>query len=236
MTCPYELDGGAYVLGALAPEERLVFERHLASCPSCSRAVREFAGLPGLLAQVPLDVVESVPAPEPLPETLLPSLVREVRRGQRRRRVLTGLVAAAAVLAVGTASVVAATALTGDDTPSAAPTSPASTAASEPMTSVDQNVVQASVSLTSVGWGTRLDLECSYTDADEHPPGYTGSAATTYAMVVRSTDGDVEQVATWKALPGKTMHLTGATALVRDDIAAVEIRTADGRPVLELAG
>jgi hypothetical protein len=171
-----------------------------------------------------------------LPETLLPSLVREVRRGQRRRRVLTGLVAAAAVLAIGAASVVVATAVTGDDTPSATPSATASTAASEPMTPVDQDVVQASVSLTSVGWGTRLDLECSYTDADEHLPGYTESAATTYAMVVRSTDGDVEQVATWKALPGKTMHLTGATALIRDDIAAVEIRTADGRPVLELAG
>ncbi len=236
MSCELELDAGAYVLGALPPEERLAFERHLATCPSCSRAVREFAGLPGLLAQVPLDVVESAPAPEPLPETLLPSLVREVRRGQRRRRLVTGLVAAAVVLAVGTASVVVATAVTGDDTPSATPTAPARTAASEPMTAVDQDAVQANVSLTTVLWGTRLDLECSYVEPDVAGPGYTESADTTYAMVVRSVDGDVEQVATWKALPGKTMHLTGATALTRDDIAAVEIRTADGRPVLELAG
>ena len=50
------------------------------------------------------------------------------------------------------------------------------------------------------------------------------------------TDGAVEQVATWKALPGKTMHLTGATALDTDHIASVEVRTADGRPVLELTG
>lgn len=235
MNCRHELDGGAYVLGALPPDERLAFERHLPTCPSCTQAVREFAGLPGLLAQVPLDVVESAPAPEQLPETLLPSLVREVRRGQRRRRVLTGLVAAAAVLAVGAASVVVATAVTGDDAPTATPSAPASTTASEPMTPVGQDAVQASVSLTPVLWGTRLDLECSYTAATP-PPGYTETASTTYAMVVRSVDGDVEQVATWKALPGKTMHLSGATAFTRDDIAAVEIRTSDGRPVLELAG
>ena len=44
----------------------------------------------------------------------------------------------------------------------------------------------------------------------------------------------MEQVATWKALPGRTMRLTGATATGRTDITTVEVRTADGRVVLTL--
>ena len=35
---------GAYVLGALSPEERLEFEDHLPDCPDCTAAVAESAG------------------------------------------------------------------------------------------------------------------------------------------------------------------------------------------------
>ena len=65
--------------------------------------------------------------------------------------------------------------------------------------------------------------------------GYQGEAASAYALVVRTRAGGVEQVATWKALPGRTMRLTGATATGRTDITTVEVRTADGRVVLTLA-
>jgi putative zinc finger protein len=223
--CEFAHDDAAYVLGALSPTDRLAFERHLATCPECAAAVRQLAGLPGLLGRLTLDAVESAPAPEPLPATLLPRLVEDVRRAQRRRRWTVGLAAAAAVAVVagGTAAVVAAT----DDGPAAPPPS----AASHPMTPLDQDRVDASVALTSVAWGTRLDLTCSY---DEVSGGYHDAAPPTYSLVVRTRDGKVEQVATWKALPGRTMHLTGATALVADQIESVEVLTAAGRPVLEL--
>ena len=42
---------GAYVLGALSSSERREYEQHLAGCAACQRAVSEFAGMPGLLAQ-----------------------------------------------------------------------------------------------------------------------------------------------------------------------------------------
>ncbi len=228
--CEFAQDDAAYVLGALPPAERLAFERHLETCAACAAAVRQLAGLPGLLGRLPLDAVESAPEPEPLPHTLLPRLVQDVRRAQRRRHWAVGLAAAAAVVAIGAAGATALAVMSDDEPP---PTATA-TATGQAMTPLDQDRVDASVALTSVAWGTRLDLTCSY---DEPSGGYQhDDPPPTYSLVVRTQDGSVEQVATWKALPGKTMHLTGATALDTDQIASVEVRTAEGRPVLQLNG
>jgi hypothetical protein len=226
MSCELAHLDGAYVLGALSPEERLEFERHLRGCPTCSRAVGLLAGLPGLLAQVSPEVLEA--EPEPVPATLLPALVREVRRAQVRRRWLTGAVAAAVVLAVGAGTVGVVHSLD-DDHPAVASIG----APAQDMTQVGQDTVSGTIALTSVGWGTRLDLTCSYTVP---PSEYGEKTGPTYTMVIRSVDGKVEQVASWRGLPGKTMTLEGATAWLRDDIASVEVRSADGQPVLELTG
>ncbi len=234
MSCDFAHHDGSYVLGALSPAERQEYERHLADCVECSRAVRELAGLPGLLARVDADVLTSPPVAEPVPDTLLPALVQEVRRTHRRRTWTTaGLAAAAAVtVAAGTLGVTGA--LTGDGgTPTAAPTS--GTGSTVPggrtMVPVGHVPVSASLALAGVPWGTRLDLVCTYAaGGDEYRP----PAAATYALVVRTRDGRVEQVATWRALPGKTMRLAAATAASPRDIASVEVRTADGEPVLKL--
>jgi len=226
-TCPHTHLDAAYVLGALSTEERLEFERHLPGCPACSRSVQQLAGLPGLLAQVSPDVLEAERVEEPVPATLLPSLVHEVRRSQRRRRWTVVLAAAAVVLALG-AGAATVVAVTDDDTPvqQVGPT------IADPleMAQVDQTSVLGELSLTSVAWGTRLDLTCSYDD----PGGYGDGGEHVYALVVRTRDGDSEQVATWKGLAGETMHLTGSTALTADQIQSVEVLTADGQPVLEL--
>jgi len=228
--CQHEHDDGAYVLGALSPEERIAFERHLAGCPECAQSVRELAGLPGLLARVPVGTLDPEQLPTPVPDTLLPGLVRRARRSQRRRAWLTGgLVAAAAAIAIGA---VGASTLRGDDgTPRTAPSVSAAPTTAVPvlMTPVGSEPVSGWLSLTQVGWGTRLDLECSYAqDSDA----YHDSAAPTYTMVVTTADGHSEQVASWKGLPGQTMRLSGATAADRDKITHVEIRTATGGTVL----
>jgi hypothetical protein len=234
MTCGYERYDGSYVLGALNPAERQAFEEHLAECPSCSRAVREIAGLPGLLARVGPDVLEGDPDEPPLPETLLPNLLARVRHERRRRTtVIVGLAAAAAVVAtVGTAVVLG---VTGDEGPAqnppvAGPTVPGA----RTMTPVGaEQGMRASVALADVAWGTRLDLTCSYA-AEEGYPGEPGAHPSAYALVVRTRDGRTEQVATWRALPGRTMQLTAATDAGQDQIASVEVRTAQGEPVLRL--
>lgn len=227
MTCEFAHFDGSYVLGSLSPADRSAFERHLADCADCAQSVREFAGLPGLLAKVSPEVLESDGAPEPVPVTLLPALVAEARHTQRRRTaVLAGLVAAAAVVVAGGSAV--ALNVLDDQPPPAGQSAPPATSPGRQMTSIDSETVTGTLALTSVAWGTRLDLVCTY--APEHEV-WDGA---TYSMVVHTRDGRVEQVATWKVLAG-TMRLPGATSATLADITSVEVLTSDGDPVLTLA-
>lgn len=229
MTCDHAHLDGCYVLGSLPAGERTDYERHLAGCEECSRGVRELAGLPGLLGRVSVDVLETTGEQEPAP-ALLPVLLTEVRRRRRGRRVRTLAVAAAAAVLIS-ASVAAAIGAFGDraDPPSAAPVDPAvSTAPSEQMDSTVSDAIAGWLSLTEVGWGTRIDLTCSY--------GGDSDAAWTYVMLVRTTNGDVEEVGTWRATPGKETHVGMATSVRPDQIESVVVETADGRTVLSLEG
>jgi hypothetical protein len=232
-TCEYDELDGAYVLGSLSPGERQEYERHLATCESCARSVRELAGLPGLLARVDPVILEPAPVDEPVPATLLPSLVREVGRSRRRRFLGSVGVAAAAAVAVAT---MALTSLGGGAAPTVSPppAGPSSTAqpASLSMIPVNDAPVTGSLAFTSVGWGTKLDLTCSYRpdwDTYEELP-----KTATYALFVVTRDGSMQQVGTWQAIGGKTMHFSAGTAARRNDISAVEVRTKTGRPVLRL--
>jgi len=62
----------AYVLGALSSAERRDFERHLHSCPRCTEAVSELAGMPGLLARVDPDDVAALLAVDAAPSRKAP--------------------------------------------------------------------------------------------------------------------------------------------------------------------
>lgn len=237
MTCQLAHLDGSYVLGALAPAERLEFERHLPQCAECSRSVAELAGLPGLLAQVDVSSLDSGTAPR-LPDTILPALVREVRGAQRRRSVVVAAVAAS-VAAVAVAAFAIAGGLGeggaggADGRGTAAPPSPTVSLTGRPMLPSGRTPVRADLVVTGVAWGTRLELTCSYVaDAAD----YEGGAGDgQYALVIHTRDGRVEQVATWRALPGRTMRLSAATATDRSDITAVELQTAGGTVLLRLA-
>jgi hypothetical protein len=235
MSCDFAHDDGAYVLGALGPAERLEFERHLPGCGACTRAVRELAGLPGLLGRVDPSVLEQPPAEEPVPETLLPRLSHEVRRGRRRRSFAVAGVAAAAVAAVAALAVPVVLGRVGDD-PVASPSAAASATASTPvptrsMAALGEVPVQATLGLQQVTWGTRLLLTCTYEPASvtyDLPP------AVDYTLFVRTREGRTEQVGSWRSVAGATMHISTATSVVPADIASVEVRTTEGRVVLRL--
>ena len=232
MSCDFTQDDGSYVLGALSPADRQAFEEHLAGCAECARSVRELAGLPGLLARVDPDVLDSPPVGDPVPNTLLPSLVRHARRSQRRRMLATAGVAATAAAAIALGAVAVTGAFDDDSPPAAAPSEIRSVPPSQTMSPVGHAAVRGSLAFTSVLWGTKLDLTCSYNDGTEY--GAPPPEPHTYVMFIRTRDGHMEQVATWRGLPGKTMRLAAATAANRTDITSVVVRTSGGKPVLKL--
>ena len=234
MSCDFAHSDAAYVLGALAPADRLAFERHLAGCAECTRAVRELAGLPGLLGRVDASILEHPPADEPVPETLLPALSREVRRAQRRRLLTaagTAAAAAAAVVAVSVPVVLSETGGAEEPPPGPGTSSVAPDAVARAMRPVGEVPVRADVVMEQMPWGTRLGLVCTYDPAAveyELPP------EVDYTLFVRTRDGRVHQVGSWRSIGGRTMQLEAATAASPEDIESVEVRTTSGRVVLRL--
>ena len=216
----------AYVLGALSPADRRGFEDHLKLCAACASSVSELAGLPGLMSRVSVDQLTA--EPEPVPETLLPSLARAVRRERGRRRLFVGAAAAAAACLIAVGGV----AITRPDGPARPPltASTSSGTASLAFTAVVPSPVTASARLVDMAWGTRIDLTCAY-----RSQGLYRTSAVPYAMVVIDRHGTAEQVATWQALPNRELTVMGASSRARGDIAAVEIRTTQGRTILRLS-
>jgi hypothetical protein len=99
------------------------------------------------------------------------------------------------------------------------------------MEPVGEVPVQATLSLEEVTWGTRLGLSCTY-DPDwveqELPP------EADYVLFVRTRGGRFEQVGSWRAVGGRPMQITAATATTPKDLRSVQVRTTDGRVVLQL--
>jgi anti-sigma factor RsiW len=97
MRCPEVSTAlGAYVLGALEPDERREVADHLRGCGSCSAELAELEGLPALLARVrPEDLtpVLVTPSPELFARVAAGAGTRQPRRTRR-----WALAAAAAVL------------------------------------------------------------------------------------------------------------------------------------------
>lgn len=226
---PFALHDGAYLLGALSAQDRAAYETHLQACDSCSRTVTELAGLPGLLSRVPVEVAEGLdagaPSPaEPPPASLLAGLLEHVQRDRRRRRRRTVVRAAAGALVAAVLAVVAF--LQPGTQPSPAP-SPVAAVALVPVVEIPMSVTAR---LSPVPWGTSVELTCTYDTSAAPSSGY--ATPPVYSAVVRDASGRTEQVASWRAIPGRVLTVRGATALRPGQITEIEVRTADGTPVL----
>lgn len=200
----------AYVLGALPAGERSEFEEHLTTCADCRQTVADLAGIPGLLARVsPGDLADDAP----VPETLVPGLLRRVRRSARRRQLLAGGIAAAAVVlaVVGTLVVAGGT----EDAPPAVA-----------MTQVVDSPVTATASLVRRPWGTAITMDCRYADANEW--------SRPYDLVAVDDTGRTYDIARWVVGPGRTASIQGSVPVQPDHIDRLEIRATSGTPLLRL--
>jgi hypothetical protein len=204
----------AYVLGALPASERVEFEAHLAECQDCRETVAGLAGIPGLLSRVsPEDLAD----PAPVPDTLVPRLLRAVRRSALRRRIVVGALSAAAVLVAiaGTALVVNRSSDGGGSGTLTA------------MTAVVDSPVTASASLVTRPWGTEITMECQYADSSEW--------SRPYDLVAVNDQGEERTIATWVVGPGHEATVSGSVPWRRDHIDRVEIRLTSGKPLLRLS-
>jgi anti-sigma factor RsiW len=224
----------AYVLGPLSPAERREFETHLEACERCRSAVAELTVLPGLLGRLDsarafelLDSEDGADAASPLttpapPAELVARIERhEQQRRSRRIRVLLA-VAAAAVVASAIAIPVAI---------SSAPHPTLTTSLSQ----VVASPLSAQVKLTTVGWGTKVEMNCRYGDAAAGTP---DKARWNYALWVVSRDGVSSELSSWSATSDSTVSLAAGTAVPIDQIAELQVRGDDGTLLLRsrLAG
>jgi anti-sigma-K factor RskA len=223
---PYELWDAAYVLGSLSGTDRREFEAHLDTCPRCTAAVAELSGIPALLAQLDADEVEALDDPAadapPLRPEVLDTLLGKVewrRRRTRRRNVIT-LAAAAAVLAVAlVVGILPGIRGQGGETPMASEVT---------MSKVAETPINATVTLSSFGWGTRIDMVCTYGDYASR-----GEATTqNLAMVVEDRNGTQSDIATWVGVNGATALPSGSTTTPKDQIKSVQLVDTDTRTVL----
>jgi len=83
----------AYLDGTLSGDERAHFEGHLHACPSCRRMVAEYRWVFTGLGE---------PAIPPVPAGFRARMMARLAQSRRRQRVWQSVVAAAAMLAVGT--------------------------------------------------------------------------------------------------------------------------------------
>lgn len=206
----------AYVLGALSPEDRRDFERHLRTCDRCTAAVAELAGIPPLLGLVPRGAVadlrgSSTPAaaadvrpdrtaagPDqaaagPGPGDGQPPLadvvdLAAVVRTARARGRRRGVWLAAAAAGVLLVGGGAGYAISAAGSGSA-PAAVSAAGTSVDLAPVGGSGVTASLRFEPKGWGTHFSWSCAYPATAQGSPGagYPGASPGTGAGTAAGT-------------------------------------------------
>lgn len=152
------------------------------------------------------------------------TLLTKVGLGRRSRLAIwTVTASAAAVLAVGVLDAV-------QSHPVPAPIRAAAALTMMPATASIKLACTATIS--SQGRGTGVEVTCSYPRAPQNSGSGGDEPGDKLTLVVVGRDGSRSQLATWVALTGVTATRGGSTSMPIDQIAQVEIVSADDGDVL----
>ncbi|MGB5760075.1 MAG: zf-HC2 domain-containing protein [Acidimicrobiales bacterium] len=203
---------GAYAFGALEPDDRRAFERHLAQCSICAHDVKAFAPIPGLLAQV--DRAELDDPTDANTARAIATRVRleerQVRKSRARWRA-AAISAAAGLLILG--GLLAVTPLIDPNEGVSPPTAAAVVVSSQ--------AESAAVFTSERGWGTEIHL-----DLAGLPPRQQ------YQLWAVDENGTWSAAATWGPTPNGGAKVTGATSLATETLARVVVTAQDRDDVL----
>lgn len=219
---------GAFVVGALAPDERSEFTAHLARCAICQDEVTASAAVPGALRAVHPAEAAALDHPDELAlRRLLAAASREWtarpqspaatpprQRGWWWLRASAALVAAAAAGALLT--VLGFGLFTGPGV-----------ATAMPMRTVAPATITGTAGLVEQPWGVDLELRCR-----DDGGALAGQRLT---LVTIDTSGRRTAAATWTAVTSTNVVIRASTALPRSAIAQLTVESPDGRPLLELS-
>jgi hypothetical protein len=216
MTCLHEIDVGAYVLGALEPEEHERVGRHIADCPACETTLRELEGLPRWLAQVP--------PPAALPDHPVPSELayRRLQRSatQQAARAASSapgrrhgrhrfLAVAASVVAVGAAGVTGAVVATSQGGPTTV--------------SASAGTVHAKAALSAAGNDTSITLTMAGVTSGQR-----------CKLVAEDRQGRWATATEWTVDYRGDVNITGRVPMETEDIQQLVVRTQDGRTLVSM--
>ncbi|GLW46461.1 membrane protein [Streptomyces sp. NBRC 14336] len=207
-------DVAAYALGVLDEADAFRFEDHLMECPSCAARVTEFGPATRQLMLYRNATPRSVhPMAKPGPR-LLDRLLGEVagRGRMRRRRLLYGLAASAAV-ALASPGI----AMMAADGGSSARVVDATD---------ERSGVWAQVTAEEEPWGTQVELKVK-----------DGAGPRACRLIAVGRDGSQQMVTSWTVArhDARENTMMGAAAFHPDEIAHYEVRTADGEHLVTLA-
>jgi hypothetical protein len=216
MTCPITVRLGVYALGAADQAERALVESHLATCPACRAELARLEPLPGLLTQVPVELIRTDGPPASRPPVHAPaggrvsqSLDTPARKAGGAAGRWRSVAAVAAAAAIGAAGGFWLT-QPGASQPSAKASPAAITlSGSNPVTHV-----RLTATLTGTSWGTSIRLLASGLPLNQP-----------CRLVVRSRGGGTEVAGAWDAWHTGPVSIPASAGWRPADIASLQVAT-----------
>ncbi len=210
---------GAYVLGALEPHERRLFQRHAERCERCQADIDDFASIPGLLSRLDPDadvervdrsaVDESLTRISVLATDSVRDDLSRLRTGRRRWRgaALVASAAAAVLLVTSIAISVSTGTPPGNETATAL--------------QVTDTLAAGTVSIDARPWGTAIAVDLVDLPARDE-----------YRLWAVDAAGNRQPAATWGPTPTGTAVVSGATSLSPHDVTRIEITSNNSTDLL----